>query len=164
MAHETRLIDQLSAFPALLAGRLAAVPADALDFVPSTWEGVPSERLTIRQQICHLRDIETDGYQTRFERVLRETHPFLPSIDSYGLISSRRYDETPIGAALDAFTVGRRQSLALLTGASPNDFRRRGDFEGYGQATLLGLAHFLASHDAQHIAGIEWLLGMHSSL
>jgi hypothetical protein len=32
-------------------------------------------------------------------------------------------------------------------------------FEGYGETTLRGLVHYLCSHDQQHLAGMQWLLG-----
>ena len=32
-------------------------------------------------------------------------------------------------------------------------------FEGYGPVTLRALVHYLCSHDQQHLAGLQWLLG-----
>jgi hypothetical protein len=36
---------------------------------------------------------------------------------------------------------------------------RRAEFEHYGPVTLRGLIHYLCSHDQQHLAGLQWLLG-----
>jgi hypothetical protein len=32
-------------------------------------------------------------------------------------------------------------------------------FEGYGPLSLRSLVHYLCSHDQQHLAGLQWLLG-----
>ncbi len=38
-------------------------------------------------------------------------------------------------------------------------FARTGEFDGYGSLTVRGLVHYLCSHDQQHLAGMQWLLG-----
>jgi hypothetical protein len=35
---------------------------------------VPSEPLTAIEQVCHVRDIEIDGYHRRFHRALDEVN------------------------------------------------------------------------------------------
>jgi hypothetical protein len=153
----------LRAFPETLRALAATVPAAALDWRPPSWEGIPSEELTIRQQLCHLRDIEADGYAVRIKRVLEETNPALPSVDTYALIGSRAYDTTEPTQALDAFAAARAETLRLLDKIGPEHLARRGTFEGYGDVTLAGLVHYLCSHDQQHVAGIQWLLGQHAA-
>jgi hypothetical protein len=160
MRTEAHALAALARFPEALAAQLDAIEPDTLDWAPASWEGCPSEHLTIRQQLCHLRDIEIDGYAERFRRLLGEDDPLLPSIDGYALVESRGYDATDPQVALAAFVGGRGRTLALLDGLTPERLGRRGRFEGYGQVTVLGLLHFLVSHDQQHLAGIQWLLGM----
>lgn len=140
---------------------IEGVPRDALDWRPASWDGIPSEPLTIRQQICHMRDIETDGYFVRFQRLLAETDPVLESIDTYALIETRAYDRTDLRQSLASFTDARAKTMRLLDALKPSDLLRRGEFEGYGPVTLLGLIHYLCSHDQQHLAGIQWLLGQY---
>jgi hypothetical protein len=153
----------LEAFPATLRAFLDDLPTAALDWRPGSWEGVPSEALTVRQQICHVRDIEIDGYQLRFDRLARETAPVLASLDTDGLVLSRRYDEDDIEAALGTFENARRQTMVRLAGLTPTDLARAGTFEGYGPVTVQGLIHYLCSHDQQHLAGIQWLAGQFAS-
>lgn len=149
----------LRTFPATLQTCVADVPHDALDWRPPSWEGIPSELLTIRQQICHLRDIEADGYLVRFRRLLDETNPTLESIDTYALIEPRGYDGTNVDRAFADFSAARTQTLQMLDALKPNELQRRGQFEGYGAVTVASLIHYLCSHDQQHLAGIQWLLG-----
>jgi hypothetical protein len=47
----------------------------------------------------------------------------------------------------------------LLASLAPAQFDRTALFEGYGPVTLRGLVHYLCSHDQQHLAGLQWLLG-----
>lgn len=156
-------LESLRTFPETLRTLVATVPAIAFDWRPKSWEGIPSEELTIRQQLCHLRDIEADGYIVRFKRVLKETNPALASIDTYALIESHDYDRTEPAHALDAFTKARRETMQLLDNLGSADLTRRGAFEGYGEVTLASLIHHLCSHDQQHVAGIQWLLGQHAA-
>jgi hypothetical protein len=153
-------LNSLRAFPSALRDLMSGIPEDALDWRPASWEGIPSEKLTIRQQICHVRDIEADGYTQRFQRLLSEDNPLLESIDGYLLVESRQYDRTELASALDAFEAARERTMLLLDRVDQAQLRRRGAFEGYGPVTVRGLIHFLCSHDQQHVAGIHWLLGM----
>src|SRR5690606_14659642 len=81
----------LRAFPRQLETFHAAVPATHRNWSPASWEGVPSEPFNAIGQLCHVRDIEIDGYHLRFERALSETHPLLPSIDGDALAIERAY-------------------------------------------------------------------------
>ena len=156
-------LQALRAFPATLALAIDDVPRDALDWRPASWDGIPSESLTIRQQLCHLRDIEADGYLVRFQRLLAEPDPVLESIDTYALVESRSYDRSGVGQSLEDFTGARAKTMRLLGAVKPSDLSRRGEFEGYGPVTLLGMIHNLCSHDQQHLAGIQWLLGRYAA-
>jgi hypothetical protein len=156
-------LEALDDFPGKLERIFAAVPAHLRHWAPPCWEGVPSESLTALEQVCHLRDIEIDGYQRRFQRLLEEAHPLLPSLDGYALARERGYAQADPAAALAAFTTARRQTLQLLRGLSEAQWQRRGDYEG-GPVTVQGLAHYLCSHDQQHLAGLQWLLARMSGL
>ena len=39
------------------------------------------DEFSVLEHICHLRDIEADGYEVRFARILAEDHPRLVDID-----------------------------------------------------------------------------------
>jgi DinB superfamily len=84
---------------------------------------------------------------------------FLESVDTYALVESRRYDQTEIASALDDFERARSGTMRLLEGLDAAALARRGAFEGYGPVTLRALIHYLCSHDQQHLAGIQWLIG-----
>ncbi|HTU67197.1 MAG TPA: DinB family protein [Steroidobacteraceae bacterium] len=149
----------LEAFPRALEQHYAAFPVEFVHWTPPSWDGVPSEPFTAIEQICHVRDIEIEGYQERFRRTLRESTPFLPSIDSEPLAKQRDYGHADATRVFAEFRAARAQTLELLRGVAPADFERPADFEGYGLVTLRGLVHYLCSHDQQHLSGLQWLLG-----
>ncbi len=152
-------LEALRAFPALLEAHFAQFPASRRHWAPDSWEGIPSEALTAIEQLCHVRDIEVEGYQRRIERTLAEDNPVLPSIDTDALARERRYGLSDAGAVLASFRAARRQTVAILERLTPPQLERPAVFEGYGPVTLRSLVHYLCSHDQQHLAGLQWLLG-----
>lgn len=152
-------LQALERFPQQLEAHYAAIPTGFKHWAPPSWDGVPSEHFTAIEQICHVRDIEIDGYHLRIRRTLSENHPTLASIDSEALAISRSYGTADASAALAEFRAARATTLALLAGLSPEQFDRSAVFEGYGPLSLRSLVHYLCSHDQQHLAGLQWLLG-----
>ena len=108
---------------------------------------------------CHLRDIEIDGYHQRIRRMLEETEPDLPSIDGYELARERRYASADPDDVLAAFRAARERTVQRIRDLTGGQLARRGTFAEYGSVTLAGLLHYLASHDQQHLACMQWLLG-----
>lgn len=149
----------LAEFPDSLEAHFAAFPADAVHWSPVDWSGIPSERFTAHEQVCHVRDVEIDGYRVRFDRALRETNPFLPDLGSEALALERDYAGQDAGAALAAFRAARADTVAMLTGLDAVQLACPAFFEDYGPTTVRGLVHYLCSHDQQHLAGLQWLRG-----
>lgn len=152
-------IAALNRMPDDLADLMCQVPPAAYDWKPKSWDGIPGETFSIREQLCHLRDIEIDGYQIRFARVRRESRPFLESIDGYALVETRGYADADPTVVMSAFRAARERTIAMLADVNAEALTRAGVFEGYGPVSLAGLVRFLCSHDQQHLACIHWLLG-----
>ena len=152
-------LQSLALFPDQLDAFYAAIPARRTHWKPPSWDGIPSESLTAIEQICHVRDIEIDGYQVRIERTLAERNPELTSIDTYELAKSRDYAHENPAEVFASFRRARRQTVERIAGLDAASLERRALFEGYGWVTVRGLVHYLCSHDQQHLAGLQWLLG-----
>ena len=103
IAMDSVTLNALRAFPDLLEAHFALFPQGRRNWAPESWDGVPSEALTAIEQLCHVRDIEIEGYQRRIERTLAEENPFLPSIDTDALARDRRYGESNADEALTVF-------------------------------------------------------------
>jgi hypothetical protein len=151
-------IEELAGAPDEFARAFRKFPAELLRWRPDAWDAIPGEMFSAQEQACHLRDIETEGYHHRFDRLLREEGPELASIDGYALARERRYGEQDALEALAAFRCARAKTVELLAGLAERDWRRRGSFAEYGAVTTAGLTHVLRSHDQQHLACMHWLL------
>lgn len=153
----------LEAFPDQLSSLYESFPLASKHFAPASWEGVPSEPLTAIEQICHVLDIEVEGYQVRIQRTLNEWNPALPSLDTEAMARDRLYHRKEAAAVLRDFRCARSETLGLLRTLTEEQLERPAQFEGYGQVTLQSLVHYLCSHDQQHLSGLQWLLGKLSS-
>lgn len=158
MIHAATLA-ALSDFPHRLEAFHAAIPATHRNWSPASWDGVPSEPFTAIGQLCHVRDIEIDGYHVRFERALSENHPLLPSLDGEALAVRRDYANADARSVLADFRAARQRTVALIAALDERQLARTAEFEGYGTLTVRSLVHYLCSHDQQHLAGLQWLLG-----
>ena len=157
MDHTTR--QTLQQFPEQLEAHFALIPPVYRTWEPTSWDGCPSEPFPALGQICHVRDIETDGYHVRIRRIRAETHPTLASVDGDALAEARQYAKADPPQVFAAIRQARTQTLALLAGVRPEEWGRTAQFGEYGLVTLRGLVHYLCSHDQQHLAGLQWLLG-----
>lgn len=152
-------LSALAAFPSQLEAHYAAIPFAFRHWAPPTWEGVPSEAFTAIEQLCHVRDIEIEGYHVRFRRTLAESHPTLASIDSEPLAVERNYGAADAAQVLADFRMARIQTMEIISSLSDAQLARTAVFEGYGPLTMRSLIHYLCSHDQQHLAGLQWLAG-----
>jgi hypothetical protein len=152
-------LSALADFPKQLEAHYAAIPAEFKHWAPPSWEGVPSEPFTAIEQVCHVRDVEIDGYHVRFERTLNEINPTLAALDSKALAEIRSYATSSAADAFAAFRMARAKTVQLISGLSTEQLMRPAVFEDYGPSTLRSLVHYLCSHDQQHLAGLQWLLG-----
>ncbi len=71
--------------------------------------------------VCHLRDIEQEGYRERIKRILNETDPVLADIDGARLALERNYNQQNFAEALATFADTRRGNVAQLGKATPDD-------------------------------------------
>lgn len=152
-------MNALDVFPDQLENFFYAIPESSWHWSPESWEGVPSESLNAIEQICHVLDVEIDGYHVRFNRILNELEPTLDSLDGYALVHQNNYAQADPKKVFEDFRVARTETLDLLESLTQAQLERTGYFEGYGRLNVTGLIHYLCSHDQQHLSGLQWLLG-----
>ncbi len=150
-------LDALAAFPQQLEVFFDVIPADTRNWKPESWEGIPSEPFSAIEQICHVRDIEVDGYHERFRRALQETDPVLENVDGETLAVERGYAAAEPAEVFAAFRAARAQTLETIASLTAEQFDRTAVFDG-APITVRGLVHMLCSHDQRHLAGLQWLM------
>lgn len=147
----------LALFPQQLEDFFGIIPMEFRHWKPASWEGIPSEPFRAIEQICHVRDVEVDGYHARFRRTLQETDPVLENVDGETLAIERAYADADPREVFSAFRAARTRTLEIVAAFTPGEWERTAVFDG-APITVRGLAHMLCSHDQQHLAGLQWLM------
>ena len=138
-------VEALARMPVRLRAFLAAIPRAA-------WLTRPAvDSFCLVEHVCHLRDIETEGYRLRIERMLVEEQPQLHDIDGGKLAEERDYRRQDPLAALAAFVDIRGRILERLRTLAPADRQRTGRMEGAGDITIDDLVDAMLAHDSEHI-------------
>jgi len=147
--HE--LLNFLARTPAVLAGF-----ASGLSDAELRW-GSSADRFSILENICHLRDLELQGYAKRIERILNENEPELPDFDGARVAAEGNYNAEYVSTALEVFRVARNANLEKLKAAVGEGLSRTGSLEGVGQITLPRLAEMMREHDEGHLEDLRVL-------
>jgi hypothetical protein len=141
----------LAAMPDRLATIIAAIPS-------AHWKVRPAAGgFSLVEHVCHLRDIEIEGYRVRIERMLAEATPFLPDLDGDRLAREQDYRSQDLRAAERDFTATRATLVLQLAALMPEERRRAGVLEGVGRITLADLAAKMRQHDREHLAELAAL-------
>jgi uncharacterized damage-inducible protein DinB len=111
------------------------------------------------EHVCHLRDIEREGYAARIGKILTEDSPTLADVNGRRLAAERRYNEQRFEDGLGEFAEARARNVSALRGLSEEQLRRRGVFEGVGEVTLARLVSMMYEHDASHRGELGALRG-----
>jgi hypothetical protein len=157
------IIEALRRTPDELEALVRELPFDKHGWVPPDWEASPAEQFTALGTVCHLRDIERDGYHVRLRRVIDESMPDLASVDGFALARERQYERDDVMRALADFRAARAKTIEYARGWGPAQLSRKATFAEYKTLSAGGLLHLLHSHDLQHLAGLRWLLARASA-
>ena len=143
------LLTTLSTTPIEVANLVNDLPLRSLIVRPS-----PDE-FSLLENVCHLRDIEIEGYTVRIRRILDENEPQLADVDGAQLAIERDYNRQDLTEALALFKSARQLNLAIVSETSAEQFERTGILEGLGKITLLKLLEMMAEHDGGHLDEIR---------
>ena len=160
-------IEQLIAPAEDFAGRIAALAAmpsklkDIVAMIPrDAWARRPRNGgFSLVEHVCHLRDIDEDGYRERVARILAEERPNLVDIDGDALARQRDYQGQDLEAALSAFAALRWQISARLAKLTPEERRRTGLMAAVREITIEGLVGAMLAHDSEHLDQLSELRG-----
>ena len=115
------------------------------------------DEFSATENVCHLRDIEEEGYSVRIRKLLEETDPLLADLDGARLALERDYNRQNMFNALERFTSARSGNVAAVRSLPPEDLSRQGTFEGSGPITLAKLLLMMREHDRSHLTELESL-------
>lgn len=106
---------------------------------------------SVLENVCHLRDIETDGYTERIARILNENRTLLPDINGSRLAIERDYNNQDLESSLQAFAHARGGNIETLQALDEKQINREGTLEGVGTISLGELLRLMREHDEDHI-------------
>lgn len=109
------------------------------------------------ENLCHLRDLELQGYTPRIKRILDEAEPALADFDGARVAAESDYNSQPAELALQIFATARRANVEALRSLTDAQLERSGSLEGVGKITLKRLADLMREHDEGHLEDLRVL-------
>jgi len=109
------------------------------------------------ENICHLRDLELQGYTPRIKRMLDEVDPVLADFDGARIAAEGNYNSQQPDLALQTFQTARRENVQKLRSLTEGQLEREGTLEGVGRITLRRLAEMMREHDEGHLEDLRVL-------
>jgi hypothetical protein len=145
------LLERLNETPNKLASFTAGLSQAELQFQNS-----PDE-FSVLENICHLRDLELQGYTPRISRILAEADPALADFDGARVAAESNYQNEQPQVALRTFQIARKANVDRLRSLSEEELKREGTCEGVGTITLRQLVGKMREHDEGHLDDLRVL-------
>ena len=123
---------------------------DGLSDAEFRWQNSPDE-FSVLENICHLRDLELQGYTSRIKRILAEANPALADFDGARVAAESSYQNEQPNDALREFQTARLENVELLRALTEGQLEREGTLAGVGKITLRRLAELMREHDEGHL-------------
>lgn len=117
----------------------------------------PGVEFSVLENVCHLLDIEREGYAVRIKRLLEEDGPALQDVDGSKLARERDYNSRNLRTALEEFRNAREDNVRTLRSIDNDQLERGGVLETVGPITLRALLGMMREHDAAHRKDIQEL-------
>lgn len=119
------------------------------------WTPVPN-KWSLKEIMCHLRDMESDAYLARYRRILTEDNPLMPNVDQNKLAIERDYINQDAFAALADFKRLRAETVQTLEAAPLEAWSRSGVHESDGPLTIEQLAvRQIKGNDLNHLVQMK---------
>jgi hypothetical protein len=128
--EKERLLFNLKSLPNELEDLLAG-----LDEETFRWRPIPN-KWSIKEIMCHLRDMERLAFLERYRRILTEQNPLMPNVDQDRIAQENDYINQDATAALNEFRSLRQQTIETLESASLESWSRTGVHEHDGPLNI----------------------------
>jgi hypothetical protein len=145
-----RIIWNLKSLPNELVDLLNGLDEDTL-----RWKPIPN-KWSIKEIMCHLRDMEREAYLARYRRILAEDNPMLPDVDQNRIAYESDYINQDARGALDDFKRLREETIDTLQSAHPEEWARAGTHAVDGPMTIERLVHRqIKDNDLNHLVQMK---------
>jgi len=151
--EKERILWNLRSLPNELEDLLSDLDEDTL-----RWRPRPN-KWSVKEIMCHLRDMEREAYLARYQRILSEDNPLLPNVDQDRLAYERDYINQDAMAALAEFKELRAETVKTLEAAPVESYYRAGIHESDGPLTITQLIERqIRGNDINHMTQIKDIL------
>ncbi len=145
-------LDTPAACLAILRANPAALLSLSEKAASTVWNRrARSEHWSLAEIACHLRDVELEVNLPRTLKILDESNPFLPALDTDRWAEERNYAGQDGRLALADYAAGRLQLLSRLVHLTPEDWRRPARHSIFGRTNLAELVRIAATHERLHV-------------
>lgn len=128
---------------------------NGLDEETMRWRPIPN-KWSIKEIMCHLRDMEREAYLARYRKILSEENPVLPNVDQDRLAIERDYLNQDVKAALAEFKALRNETIQTLNDAPVEAWSRSGVHETDGPMTIEQLVlRQIKGNDLNHLVQMK---------
>lgn len=138
--------------PAVLDSQCRVLPVESWKKHPNSGEWGLTEIL------CHLRDVDAEVNLPRLDKILDETYPFIPGMDTDHWAEERKYSQQDGRQAFRQYLSGRMKLIDRLAALTEEDWQRRARHTIFGPTTLSEMMGIIASHDRLHIQQVEQVI------
>lgn len=145
-----RLLSNLKSLPNELEDLLKD-----LDEPTFRWRPIPN-KWSIKEIVCHLRDMERLAYLARYKKILSEDNPMLANVDQDRIAFESDYINQDAYAALKEFKQLRSETLQVLESAPTEVWSRSGTHETDGPLTVEQLVvRQIKGNDLNHLVQMK---------
>jgi hypothetical protein len=119
-------------------------------FAPASRLAPLGDEFCVVEHVCHLRDLERDGFTPRIRSLLEQTDPLLFPFDGTGVAATSNYRAENAYDALNAFLELRKHNVETLRVVPERDMQRTGHYAGDDPITLAVVVQGILDHDHDH--------------
>ena len=145
--EKDRLLYNLRSLPNELEDLMSDLDEELL-----RWRPIP-HKWSIKEIMCHLRDMELLAYQARYRKILAEDNPLLENVDQNRIAQESDYINQDARKALEEFKALRAETVKLLETAPVEAWSRMGIHQTDGPMTIeqMVLHRQINGNDINHL-------------
>lgn len=123
------------------------------------WTWRPTEsNWSLTEVVCHLRDVEREVHQWRFQAMVDQDNAFIPGVSPDEWAQERLYRQQDGPIAVGEFIENRTETIILLQSFTASMWERQGRHAFFGPTSMHELLSIVVRHDNLHWVQIQELL------
>jgi uncharacterized damage-inducible protein DinB len=148
--EKDRLLNNLRSLPNEVTDLLSDLDEEML-----RWRPIPN-KWSIKEIVCHLRDMERLAYLARYQKIVSEENPYLENVDQNRLAYENDYINQNTAEALEEFKKLRAETVQTLGEVPFEDWSRSGVHQTDGPLTITQLVNRqINGNDINHLTQMK---------